>query len=330
MHTLLPNHYSLLILTLCIALGYVLVGYVITKLKSYAIAISLSWSLLLLVTVFIERTTIAQPAGFRMLAIIFLMLLGMKIIVTVEYYKNKTSKLSLIQWLAFSLGWFGMRPNLFEELGKRKLSGGKELVISGIYRLLTGIAFILLAKWMAVTFIGYEYKILVTIFSLVGISLILHFGLLNISAGMWRFSGADTRTLFKAPLLATSLTEFWGKRWNLAFSEMTAIALYKPLKVYFGITTATIIAFLFSGLLHELAISVPVETGYGLPMLYFFIHGILLLIEKVLAQKGLPIGKNKWVGRAWVMFWLALPMPILFHKAFIKGVVWPLIQVYQG
>src|SRR6478752_4214783 len=231
MNSLFPDHFGILILTLSLALGYVIVGYVITKLKSYTVAISLAWSLLLVVTIFIERISVTQPAGFRMLAIIFLMLLGMKTIVTVEYYKNKTSKLSLVQWLAFSLGWFGMRPNLFEELGKRKLSGGKELVLTGIYRLITGIVFIALAKWIAVTFIGYEYKILVTVFSLIGISLILHFGLLNISAGMWRYSGADTRTLFKAPLLATSLTEFWGKRWNLAFSEMTAIALYKPLKV---------------------------------------------------------------------------------------------------
>jgi hypothetical protein len=71
---------------------------------------------------------------------------------------------------------------------------------------------------------------------------------------------------------------------------------------------------------------VPVKAGYGLPLLYFLIHGLLMLIEKGLEKKGLNIAKNKWVGRGWVLFWLILPMPLLFHKYFLKGIIFPLID----
>ena len=100
------------------------------------------------------------------------------------------------------------------------------------------------------------------------LSLVLHFGLLNVLAGVWRSAGANCRALFRAPLCATSLTEFWGRRWNLAFSEMAATAVFRPLSRWAGSCAATAVVFLFSGLLHELAISLPVRAGFGLPLLY--------------------------------------------------------------
>src|SRR5205814_651706 len=113
-----------------------------------------------------------------------------------------------------------------------------------------------------------------------GTSLVLHFGIFNALAGAWRRAGVDCRPLFKAPLLAASLGEFWGRRWNLAFSEMTALGVYRPLSGLVGRKAATAAAFLCSGLLHELAISVPVLAGFGLPLAYFALHGLLVLLER--------------------------------------------------
>ena len=72
--------------------------------------------------------------------------------------------------------------------------------------------------------------------------------------------------------------EFWGRRWNAAFSEMTAIAIYQPLVRVAGRGPALAASFLGSGLLHELAISVPVRAGYGLPMAYFMLQGVLMTL----------------------------------------------------
>ena len=106
------------------------------------------------------------------------------------------------------------------------------------------------------------------------------FWLVSISAGMWRLSGVNTYLLFKQPAKALSLTEFWSKRWNIAFSEMTSVAIFRPLKNKVGSAAALMTAFIFSGLLHEIALSVPVNSGYGLPTLYFIIQGSIVLLEK--------------------------------------------------
>ena len=87
---------------------------------------------------------------------------------------------------------------------------------------------------------------------------------------------------------------------------------------------ALMLAFAFSGLLHELALSVPVNSGYGLPMLYFIIQGLLVLLERVLINNNASFLKNKSIAHLWVFFWLVIPMPLLFHEQFIKQVVWVL------
>ena len=94
-----------------------------------------------------------------------------------------------------------------------------------------------------------------------------------------------------------------------------------------GKPPALVVAFLFSGLLHELAISLPVRAGFGLPLLYFAIHGALMLVERGLERADRPVYRRAAVGRAWTAFWLVAPLPILFHRPFLRGVVWPILGV---
>jgi alginate O-acetyltransferase complex protein AlgI len=108
---------------------------------------------------------------------------------------------------------------------------------------------------------------------------------------------------------------------------MTAIAIYQPLVRFVGRGPALVVSFLSSGLLHELAISVPVRAGYGLPMAYFTLHGTLMMIEARFAKASRPIDRIAWVGRAWTLTWVLVPVPILFHRPFLAGVVWPLIGI---
>ena len=167
--------------------------------------------------------------------------------------------------------------------------------------------------------------VLATVLLLPGLSLMLHFGIFNVLAGLWRLAGVDARPLFRAPLAARSLENFWSRRWNLAFSEMTALGIYRPLSGSLGRKAATVAAFLASGLLHELAISVPVLAGFGLPLLYFLLHGTLVLAERGLERAGRAVtGWGLW-AHVWVLGWLRCRLPILFHPPFLRGVVWPLI-----
>jgi alginate O-acetyltransferase complex protein AlgI len=261
----------------------------------------------------------------KMLAIIATTFAAMKIIVVPMEYGNKPVKLNFKQWAAFSIGWVGMRAQPFETLGGERLRGAGELVRFGLSRLVFGGLLIWGAREARHLPIDAEFlHVIISIVLLAGFSLILHFGLLSISAGMWRLCGANTYLLFRQPAKALSLTEFWGKRWNLAFSEMTAIAIFRPLRSKLGPSAALMTAFIFSGILHELALSLPVNHGYGLPTLYFAIQGGLVLLEMVMKDCRATFQKNKLIAHVWVFFWVVVPAPLLFHIEFIKQIVWPM------
>src|SRR6185437_10460932 len=195
----------------------------------------------------------------------------------------------------------------------------------GIRRIVAGLLIILLVHIAVSPYLNHNLVYFSSsAFLLVGLSLILHFGLLSINAGMWRLSGVNTYFLFKAPAKSMSLTEFWSKRWNIAFSEMTSVAIFRPMKDKIGSAGALMVAFTFSGLLHELALSVPVNSGYGLPLLYFILQGGLVFVEKILFKRNFMFLQHKIIAKVWVFFWVVVPMPLLFHPQFIRQIVWPL------
>lgn len=303
-------------------------GFVLTRIRSAAIGRLGAWLLVIFGGVVAERSCAAEPPGLRMLALIGALLYGMKAVVGVESVIAGEPRLTLGLWLAFVVGWFGMRPELFADLGRPPRSGIGSLVQQGLVRLAAGAALLAMARlvWVIGEAEGSETaaRIAATVLALPGLSLFLHFGIFDLIAAAWRRAGVDCRPLFRAPGYSRSLTEFWGRRWNLAFSEMTTIGIYRPLARLIGRRGATAAAFLISGLLHELAISLPVRAGFGGPLLYFLIHGGLILVEGGLERTGKPIYRVGWIGRLWTGFWLLAPLPILFHYPFLNGVVWPL------
>lgn len=316
----------ILIAIIAWAVCLLVIGYFISYMKSIQTARILGWAIVIGTAVFsILLTTNASPT-YRMIAIASLQLLSMKVIVMVEAYRGKP-KLNFIQWLAFALAWFGMRPNLFEVFPAKPLSGVLPFVVKGVSRIIIGVLLLMLSayiqndKYLQKPYANVYF--LYELVMLVGLSFILHFGILNLSTASWRFSGVDVKELFRSPYKSTSLKEFWGKRWNMAFSEMTAMVVYKPLKVKYGIPFAMIASFLVSGMLHEIAISFPVKMGYGLPFLYFVLHGLAMYAEGKMAVVK-KIVSNSVTSHIWVFAWLILPMPLLFHHVFILEVVEPL------
>ncbi len=295
-----------------------LAGLAIVRLRSHAVARAAAWTLAVGVVLFAERATALEPPGVRMVAVIGFLLYAMKAVVGVE----STARLSPLRWLAFAALWPGMRPALFVNLPSAPRPGAVRLAARGLMRLAAGVGLIALgrAAWIAT-----GSRIAAAALVLPGLSLVLHFGLFNIAAAGWRAAGVPAEPLFRAPLLSTSLREFWGRRWNLAFAEMTAAGVYRPVSALAGRRSGIAAAFLASGILHELAISVPVRAGYGLPLLYFALHGGAMLAEGSLEARGAPVNARPWFGRAWTIAWLLLPLPILFHPPFLHGVVWPLV-----
>jgi len=270
-----------------------------------------AWGLVVLSVGLAHHVTSAQPAGIRMLVLIGGLFFAMKALVCVESRTREGMRLSPLRWAAFATLWPGMRPAVVAHLQMRR-SGAAALMKTGLayVGLGTGLFLLALLVWRLTA-----STVLATVLLLPALSLFLHFGVFGVLAGLWRAAGADVGPLFRAPWSAKSLGEFWSRRWNLAFSEMTSLAVYRPIAARRGRRAALAAAFLFSGLLHEVAISLPVRAGYGRPLLYFAIHGALTQVER---ERG-PF------GRALTLLVVVLPLPLLFHPPFLQGVIWPLL-----
>lgn len=308
-----------LILLLLWLVFLLLAGYFLPFLNHRKTARIVAWTIILSTTIFTHQITIEKPPAYRMIAIVCLLLVSMKSIVMVETYEKKTG-LNPLQWLCF-VGWFGMRPKLFEAFLSKPLSGVNALLFKSFSRILIGFE---LLYCSTLTDGKFAYNFYTSdLLMLAGMSFILHFGILNLSTAAWRLTGVDVTELFIAPYKSKSLKEFWGKRWNMAFSEMTALVIYKPLVGTYGKSLAMIAAFSVSGILHEIAISFPVQSGYGLPLLFFVIHSIGMVLEQKLTivQK---ITEHQVLSHIWVFAWLLIPMPLLFHVEFVEGVAKPL------
>ena len=159
---------------------------------------------------------------------------------------------------------------------------------------------------------------------MLGLILVLHFGLFHLMSCGWRRAGVAARPLMDRPLAATSLSAFWGRRWNTAFRDLTHRYLFRPLLKRFRPATALLVGFGFSGLVHDLVISLPAGGGYGGPTVYFLLQGLGLLTERSGAGRRLGLGSGAG-GWGFAMAVVALPVPLLFHRPFVVGIILPFL-----
>lgn len=118
-------------------------------------------------------------------------------------------------------------------------------------------------------FVAPQSSYLAAYLGMAGIVFTLHFGLFQLLSCVWRRAGVEARPLMNTPVVSESLGEFWSRRWNTAFRDLTHRFLFRPLTRRFGVRAGIAGGFAFSGLVHELVVSVPAGGGYGGPTLLF-------------------------------------------------------------
>jgi alginate O-acetyltransferase complex protein AlgI len=150
-----------------------------------------------------------------------------------------------------------------------------------------------------------------------GLILTLHFGLLGLLAVAWRALGVAVTPIMRFPIAATSLADFWGRRWNLPFRDLAHRFIFKPVARRAGHKAALWAVFIVSGLVHELVNSVPAGAGYGLPTAYFLLQALGITLER------------KRPAPAWLRThaFTVLPAFILFHPPFVERVLVPFFRV---
>lgn len=160
---------------------------------------------------------------------------------------------------------------------------------------------------------------------MIGIVLSLHFGIFHLLSCLGRSVGINAVPLMNWPILSTSVSEFWSRRWNLAFRDLLHRYLFRPLAPRFGAANALWIGFLLSGILHDVVISLPARGDYGLPTLFFVIQAAAISIERSVIGKSFGLGRGM-IGWLFTVAVLVLPAPLLFHQAFRENVVLPFLM----
>jgi alginate O-acetyltransferase complex protein AlgI len=164
---------------------------------------------------------------------------------------------------------------------------------------------------------------------MVGIISLLHFGLFEIQALSWRARGVAVDSLMCRPLAATSLADFWSRRWNTAFNRLARDFAFRPLARRFDVPFATLATFFASGLVHDAIISIPARGGYGLPTLYFVLQGLGVLLERSRLGENAGLGRGMR-GRLFTIAVVAGPAFWLFHPPFVRNVILPMLDLIRS
>lgn len=188
---------------------------------------------------------------------------------------------------------------------------------------------LILGAWLAWVAINCRLKPLLDGWlGMIGLVLVLHFGLFHVLSLVWRTVGLDARPIMQSPATATSLRKFWAGRWNAGFSDLVHKYLLRGLARRLGARSGFLAAFLVSGLVHELVISLPAGGGYGRPTLYFAIQGLAVLLERGYPGQRLGLGQGL-KGWCYVALVTLLPVGLLFHPPFIHSVILPMLRALR-
>jgi membrane bound O-acyltransferase family protein len=222
--------------------------------------------------------------------------------------------------IGYLFAWPGMDAAAFLDPAKRAEHPARREWLWAFAKTIFGATLL----WGVVPHVTAAQPLLAGWVGMVGIILVLHFGTFHIVSLLWRATGVDARPIMQAPLSATSLSDFWGRRWNLGFRQLTYRLIFQPVRVRSGVLAATVLSFFASGVIHELVISLPARGGYGLPTLYFVLQSLGVLLERSMTGKRLGLGSGL---RGWLfaVVCAGAPAGFLFHPRFVRGVILPFL-----
>ena len=260
-----------------------------------------AWATWLVALVTGERWSAGASPLLRTLVLTAITFFGMKAVVLAG---RDGPRLPAARRLLF-LVWPGMNPRLFVRSRSSDPARARQLARRALRNAVIGLALIGSAR-----VVGHPAA---APGLMVGLSLLVHFGVFTGLAAALLAAGFPVRVLFDAPWRARTPDEFWTRRWNRGFAEMTSVAVQRPLAERWGRRRALLGSFLVSGLLHEAAISLPVGAGFGLPTLYFGLQGLFAL----------RLGSHP--SRLRTLLAIVVPLPLVFHPWWVQGVFVPLV-----
>lgn len=263
-----------------------------------------------------------SPWG-RLWAMWFALWIGFKWLTLLSLRTQRTRNVPVTRLFSYLFLWHGTDPTPFLGPSRPITSSPRTLVGNGARNILCGA---LILWWLAQAVWLRDWPLAQAWIGMVALGLLLHLGIVDWVTAFWQWRGYRVERLFKFPLAATSVTEFWGGRWNLAFTQLTRTNIFRPLVRRFGGTIGTLAGFLFSGALHELVVSFPAGACYGLPTLYFAVQGACIVVERMWLHDTVWM-RNRALAWCWTCLVVVGPLPMMFHPPFLLRLVLPLLRV---
>ncbi len=227
--------------------------------------------------------------------------------------KRLGKKWTLWKSASWFCAWPGMNPRDFDERGQecpRSLSFAFAKITCGAL-LLWGLAR------------QFDHPLAEGWCGMAGLILLLHFGVFELIAYFWQARGYRAAPIMNAPVVSLSVAEFWGRRWNSAFRDLAHPFFFMPAARRWGLAAALWISFAVSGLAHELVISMPAGSGFGLPTLYFLLQALGITLEK----RVFTSSSSRALRWLFTHAFTVLPAFFLFHPPFVERVMIPFFHV---
>jgi hypothetical protein len=226
-------------------------------------------------------------------------------------------RLSWARFLAY-LFWPGMQPRHFLPERKPADSQPAPSVLGMLLNAVTAFVFL----WIIPGLMPAAWpQALRLVSGTIGSVFLVMFALLDAWALLYRAAGIGVEKLWHCPIAATSLVDFWGRRWNRIFSGMLREVLFLPLARRLGPSLALFAVFLYSGLLHE-NFSIAAWSGYGFPLLYFVVQGLGTWLESNRSFRRL-LQRRPLLGRLWTAAIVLGPLLFLMHEGYRKQFLVP-------
>jgi hypothetical protein len=131
---------------------------------------------------------------------------------------------------------------------------------------------------------------------------------------LMRAIGVGMPPFHEHPILARSLTEFWGARWNLTVRALLDRHAFRPLARRRMARLGLAAAFALSAVLHFYLLLAALGPRWALWWLAFFsIHGALVLVEN-------RLGVTRWrraAGHAWTAAWFLVTSPLFVEPTLV-------------
>ena len=216
--------------------------------------------------------------------------------------------------------WIGLNADQFI-FGNAPAKPSRRPWVWGIAKTILGVALVVAA-------IGWKHSdhiLLVGWTAMIGLVLLLHFGLFHLLALFWQTRGYNAQPIMNMPLRSVSLGRLWSGRWNRAFSDFGYTHIFRPLSQRLSARASLLAVFVISGLLHETVITIPAGGAYGFPTGYFLLQGLGHFAERSAFGQQIGLGRGR-IGWAFVVLVSGLPAFILFPPVFIRNVVIPMLE----